>query len=359
MSPEAAVPSDGRLVWTVTGPVYPDELGVTLVHEHLLCDGSAFFEPGDFDDADHFAHEPVARSNIERIRQASCSNLDNLRLRDAELAASELREFAALGGRTVVDVTSRVGLGRDPIGLRSLAARTGLQIVMGCGFYCEYTYPESIADSSVDELAGSLVEEVRGGVDGTRAGIIGEIGVNGQERGTMRYLGEMTPDEEKVLRAAAWACGETNAAITIHQPNRPSAVPAIMRVLEEEGAPPERVILGHMSSVADFATHLAALERGYWIGYDNFGMGDLANTWYRPVSDAQRIEWLLEVFRRGFGHRLLISHDVWCKVQLRRYGGAGYGHILRSIVPLLREGGLSDGDIRQLLVGNPAEVLAF
>ena len=53
------------------------------------------------------------------------------------------------------------------------------------------------------------------GVDGVRAGVIGEIGVNGQERGSLRYLGEITPDEEKVLRAASRACLESGAALCI------------------------------------------------------------------------------------------------------------------------------------------------
>jgi phosphotriesterase-related protein len=231
---------------------------------------------------------------------------------------------------------------------------------MGCGFYCEYSHPDMVARASVEELTGFIVRELTEGVDGgIRAGIIGEIGINGQERGTLRYLGQMTPDEEKALRAAARASLETGAAICVHQPNRASAVPEIIRVLEEEGARPDRVILAHMSSVLDFAAHLDALGRGYWIAYDNFGMEHLANTWYQPITDEQRVEWLLEVFRRGYGGRVLISHDVWCKVQLRRFGGGGYGHILRVIVPRLREEGLTEIDIEQVLVGNPAEVLAF
>jgi phosphotriesterase-related protein len=123
--------------------------------------------------------------------------------------------------------------------------------------------------------------------------------------------------------------------------------------------PPDRVILGHMSSVPDFAVHLEALDQGYWVAYDNFGMARLANARYRPLSDEQRVEWLIEIFRRGLGARVLVSHDVWCKVQLRRYGGEGYGYILRTIVPQLLEGGLSEGDVEQLLVRNPATVLAF
>jgi phosphotriesterase-related protein len=339
--------------------VSPDELGITLHHEHLLVDGACFFELADSDDAQEFADSPLTPEIVPRVRGASCSNHDNLRLDDVELATAELGEYARLGGRTVVDVTSSVGLGRNPAGLREISQRTGLHVVMGCGFYCEYSHPDFVARASVDELAELILRELRDGVDGIRAGVIGEIGINGQERGTLRYLGEITPDEEKALRAASRACVESGAALCIHQPNRSTAVPVILRILGEERVPPERVILGHMSSVPDFSVHLEALDEGYWIAYDNFGMARLANAWYRPLSDDQRVEWLLDVFRRGFGAHVLVSHDVWCKVQLRRFGGDGYGHILRTVVPELLAGGLSEADVDQLLVRNPATVLAF
>jgi phosphotriesterase-related protein len=338
--------------------VEPAAFGVTLVHEHLLLDGACFFERGSGPDADAFAELPLTPEIVARVRSASCSNHDNLLLDDIELAVAELAEFTALGGRAVVDATSSVGLGRDPQGLRELSERAGVHVVMGSGFYCEYSHPDFVASAETDELAALILAEILEGVDGVRAGVIGEIGVNGQEKGSLRQVGEMTPTEERSLRAACRASLETGAAMIVHQPNRASAVPAILRVLESEGARPERVVLAHMSSVPEFSAHLEVLEHGYWIAYDNFGMA-LANRWYRPIEDSQRIEWALEVVRRGFLDRLLVSHDVWCKVQLRRYGGGGYGHILRTIVPQLREGGLSEEDVERLLVHNPAGVLAF
>jgi phosphotriesterase-related protein len=350
--------ANGKSVWTVLGPVEPTQLGVTLPHEHLLVDGSCFFER-DAPEAAELADLPLTEEIVPRVRAASCANKDNLLLVDRDLTVAELGEFAGLGGDTVVDVTSTFGLGRDPHGLLELAQRTSLHVVMGCGVYCEYSHPDMVAGLTVEALTEIFVREVTEGVDGIRAGIIGEIGINGQERGTLRYVGEMTADEEKCLRAAARACLETGAAVCVHQPNRSTAVPEIMRVLEEEGTPPERVILGHMSSIPDFAFHVEALDRGYWIAYDNFGMGHLANARYRPLADQQRIAWLLDVFRLGYGSRVLVSHDVWCKLQLRRFGGGGYGHILRTIVPTLLEDGLSEDDIDRLIIRNPAEVLAF
>jgi len=67
---------------------------------------------------------------------------------------------------------------------------------------------------------------------------------------------------------------------------------------------------------------------------------------------------LIELLDAGFGDQLLISQDVCTKVQLLEYGGSGYGHILRSILPRLRRRGVDDATVRKLLVENPARVLA-
>ena len=347
-----------RWIWTVNGPVDPQEIGITLVHEHLLSDGSCYFRPTSTADAEEFAHEALSEGMIERVRANSVANYDNLRLDDADLVATEIAEFRDMGGQTIVDVSS-IGLGRDPLGLRLLSERTGVRVVMGCGFYCEYSHPDRVRQATVADLAAAMVHEVLDGVDGVRAGVIGEIGINGQERGTWRLVGEMTADEEKVLRAAIRASDETGAAVIIHQPNRSSAVPEILRILREEHATPHRVILGHMSSIPDFYMHLLALDNGYWIAYDNFGMGHLRNAWFHPINDRQRIDWLRKLFAKGYSDQLLISHDVWCKAQYRRYGGQGYGHILRSVVPQLLDHGLSKSDMSRLLVDNPARALAF
>ena len=143
---------------------------------------------------------------------------------------------------------------------------------MGCGWYCEYSCDPWVLTATIDQLMQIMISDLTEGIDGVRSGIIGEIGINGQERGTLNYVGEMTTMEERCLRAACRASVETKAPLSIHQPNRASAVPAILSILESEKVSPEKVILCHMSSIWDFSMHLYALERGYRIGYDNFGM---------------------------------------------------------------------------------------
>ncbi|MBO67243.1 MAG: hypothetical protein CL398_02930 [Acidiferrobacteraceae bacterium] len=342
---------------TVQGLTPEDDLGITLTHEHLFSDGSSFFELDDADDAEEFANLPVTPDLIERVILSSCSNKDNINLDNPEIAISELEDFVQLGGRTIVDVTPE-GMGRDPHVLQMISRRSGVPIVMGCGFYCEYSCEPWVLTATTDELMQRMVKDLTEGVDGIRSGIIGEIGINGQERGTLNYVGDMTPMEERSLRAACRASIETGAPLSIHQPNRASAVPAILSVLESENVLPEKVILCHMSSIWDFSMHLYALERGYRIGYDNFGMM-LKNSRMRYLDDSQRMDWLAEVFKKGYGDQVLVSHDIWCKAQWKSFGGGGYGHFLRTIVPALLSRGFTDSDIDLLLVKNPSALIAY
>jgi phosphotriesterase-related protein len=345
-------------VMTVLGPVEPERLGRTLVHEHLFVDlrHCSFTPPRP--ELASLADARVAEVDPGILRANSCAVRDNLVLDDAALAAAELERFSRAGGGAIVDVTPP-DIGRSPERLRALAAASGVSIVMGCGHYCEIAHGEDVASRSEDELFEAIVAELDGRhPSGIRPGIIGEIGVNGEERGTRVRTGEMTATERRALRAAARASRATGAPMTVHLPSRASAVPATIAELRSVDAPLDRISLSHMDTVDDFAMHDEALDRGLWIQYDCFGMA-LRNDWYTDPGDERRIDWLNRHRRRDRLDRVLVSHDVWCKAQLASYGGGGYAHLLTNVAPRLLERGFGDGDVEQLLVRNPAEFLTW
>ena len=352
------VDAAGR-VMTVLGPVAPESLGRTLVHEHLFIDlrRSSFVEPPG--EVSGIADSPVSALDRGLLERFSCSVEDNLVLDDAALAAKEVARFAEAGGGAIVDVTP-IDIGRRPEDLRRVSRETGVAIVMGCGHYCEISYADGVADRSEDELAQAIVAELVHGVgeSGVRPGIIGEIGVNGEERGTRRLVGSMTETERRVLRAAARAATDSGAPMTIHLPSRASSVRPVLSELEAVDAPFDRISLSHMDSIPDFALHEEALERGLWIQYDCFGM-TLENDWYHDPGDEQRIAWLARHREAGRLDRVLVSHDVWCKAQLAAYGGGGYDYLLTRIVPRLRETGFTETDLDQLFVRGPREFLTW
>ncbi len=359
--------ASGR-VMTVSGPITPDEMGVTLMHEHILLDASKKWtaSPGTSDLSgpacpchSSWAMRPLAMDMLGEIAMNPLGNRDNCMLDNAELATEELKKFHELGGRTVVDPTN-VGIGRDPATLRKISQETGLNIVMGAGYYLQPSHPGYVHPESTDQLARRIIRDVggagpeEGGSEEDRgprilAGIIGEIGISSV----------MTKDEEKVLRAAAIASAVTTVPLSVHLPAWMRVAHTVLDIAEEEGADLSHVILCHMNpsfSDPDYQHSLA--DRGAWLEYDMISM-----SYYYPEEDAQcpsddeNATAITRLFERGYGKKVLVSHDVFLKSMLTRYGGHGYGYILRHFVPRLKRYGLQDRDIEQLLVTNPRRAM--
>jgi predicted metal-dependent phosphotriesterase family hydrolase len=54
-----------------------------------------------------------------------------------------------------------------------------------------------------------------------------------------------------------------------------------------------------------------------------------------------------------------MSHDVGFRNGLRTFGGFGYAHIPTRIAAYLRQQGLDDAELDQLLVQNAARIFAY
>ena len=341
------------LVHTVLGPVRPEELGRTTTHEHLFIDFLCMFKAPSEASEQYRAFQPVALENLGWVRYDPFRNRDNLQLLDEGTAISEAMLFKRAGGGTIVDATT-IGIGRDPKALARIARATGLNIVMGAGYYVDAVHPEGMDETSAADIAGEIVADITTGVGdtGVRAGIIGELGCSWP----------LTENERKVLQAGAGAQQETGAPVLIH-PGRNEAAPfEILEVLAEAGADLSRVIMGHLDRTFHDEGKLIELARmGCYLEYDLFGW----ETSFYPLSesdmpnDVQRIGFIKTLIGAGYGSRIVIAQDVFGKHQLAKYGGHGYAHILENIVPRMREKGISQEDIGSILVANPARILAF
>ena len=335
-------------VQTVTGPVPATNLSVTLVHEHLYADMTSLLRVHGYASA---GEAPLDPASAAEARWNPGTFLDNYRLTDVELTLTELEPLARAGCRTVVDATP-LGLGRSPAQLAAISRGSGLNVVMGCGWYLEGTHPPDVARADEDALAARMIGEIRHGVDdtGIRPGVIGEIGT-----GPVR-----SSQEEKVLRAAACAQRETGLALTVHLHPWSKRGTYVLDVLEDEGAAPDRTILNHMTTAFDDdAYQLALLERGVFLAYDLFGFDhSLLSLGRYPPSDFDVAGHVVALAERGWVGQLLVSQDVGVKTRLRAYGGWGYAHLLEHVVPLLRQLGLGPSELETLLVTNPRRVLA-
>jgi phosphotriesterase-related protein len=340
-------------VQTVRGLVAPEQLGPTMMHEHLLIDLRPIFDEPTDPDERALGHARMTLANLSWVTMNWCRNLDNLLLDDIDLAVQEALLFKRAGGGTIVDVTN-VGLKRDPLALRGIAERTGLHIVMGCSYYHAFFHPPEIAAKTEEAIRDEIVRDILEGVDGTgvRAGIIGEIGCSSP----------MHPNEAKVLRGSALAQAKTGAPITIH-PGRDVASPfEIMDILEAAGADPRRVVMGHMERTGLERGRLRDLaRRGCYLEYDWFG--EVRPTWpYGRVdvpSDGERIKTIAGIFEDGYGDQVLLSQDVCFKTRLASYGGPGYGHTIKYVAEWMRALGISAEHVDDMIVNNPRRVLQF
>jgi phosphotriesterase-related protein len=123
-------------VMTVLGPIDARTLGITLMHEHILNDCRCWWHKPPEPERQHLAEGPVRLEILGELRMDPFVNLANCALDDEPLAISELGMFAGLGGRSIVDPTCR-GIGRNPEALARISTATGLNIVMGAGYYLE------------------------------------------------------------------------------------------------------------------------------------------------------------------------------------------------------------------------------
>jgi phosphotriesterase-related protein len=308
-------------IQTVLGTIDPAAIGFTLPHEHTQ----------------------IALWQIE-------GRWDYWQLsRDQPLILDELAKLRAVGGGGLVDLTLP-GVGRDPVWLRALAEASGLHLVMGCGWYRGAYYPPEarIERRSVDDLADELVREFVDGVadTGIRPGIIGEIGTDKPW---------ISPAEERVHRAVARAARRTGMAISTH-----AVMSAVgldqLRVFEEEGMDPSRVIIGHADSYPVLDHYLEIVRRGANVEFDFLGMS------FTPTErhgEGRIVALICELIGRGHADRILLSQDVCHDSQLSRYEGNGYAYVAETFLPRLRAAGVSLSDIETITVANPRRLLTI
>lgn len=333
-------------IQTVLGPITADELGPTSMHEHVFADFRVYRQP----DVEGTPEDRrVTPETYEFIRHNALVLEDNLLLDDIEAVVDELSAVAALGGSGLLECTTP-GVGRSPEVLQDVSRRSGMHIMMGCGWYVHDSHPELVERSSVDELAAILIGELRDGVEGTgvRPALMGEIGTGAP----------WTDRERKVVAACGAASAATGAAVSIHLQANGRFALDVLETLVREGAQPERMILGHMDAVLDRGYHRAVAETGAVLAYDCFGQEIEVAGHFKDPTDLERLEFVELMLADGRAAQLVLGCDVWLKFLLRTYGGKGYEHLLASVVPALRNDlGVADDVIEQILVENPRRLL--
>ena len=306
-----------QTVMAVTGPIGANELGTTLIHEHILVDfiGAAKYDPQRWNDDD------VIRKvlpYLEEVKKAGC--------------------------KTIVDCTPNL-LGRDVQLLQRLSKQSGLSIVTNTGYYGgsdEKFLPPQVFTESASELAKRWVAEWENGIDGT-----------GVKPGFMKISvnpASLSIASRKLTEAAAITHLRTGLTIASHTGPAVAAFEEI-EILKVQGVSPEAFVWVHAQSEKNFEEYIKAVRIGAWVSLD--GVGD--------SNIQQYVENLARLKKEKALHRILISHDAGWYEPGKPDGGSfrGYTTIFNKLIPTLKENGFTDNDIDQLLVVNPREAFAI
>ncbi len=300
------------MIETLRGPMPPDVLGLTYVHEHLLT------RPPDW-----------------RIEEDPDYLLD-----DPERGLAELERFYHLGGRTLVDATAR-DYGRDARALLAIAERTSVNIVAVTGWN-RGDYGDEALLAHDDTLAAIMLGDLLEGMDGTsaRAGIA--------KLGTSE--GVILPVEERIARAVGRVQAQTGCPVLTHTTRGTMALEQLA-LLEAEGADLGKVALSHMDQNLDFDLLVEICLRGAYVLFDG-----PSKTKYAP--DSARIDMLRRLVEAGHADRLLVSGDMGRRSYLHSYGGGpGFEYILGTFLPLMRREGFDEALIETIFVQSPARWL--
>ncbi|MBS7635284.1 hypothetical protein KEJ34_07380 [Candidatus Bathyarchaeota archaeon] len=314
-------------IQTVLGPISPEELGITMMHEHI-----------------------VARFN------------EKLENRELDYAVKELKKAKMMGCQTIVEVSPpKMFLegkgGRNIRFLEKVAKETGLNIICCTGYY---QIPPEIKKKSVEDIADEMIKEITEGIEDTniRAGVI-KVAANNVP---------LNPSEEKIFLAAGMAQSQTGVPVCCHSIFGPLEQ---LETLIKGGANPEHCYFSHVEAefgwegrtLQDEAKYLLEIaRRGGSLLFNNFGFEHDT-----PWNDLVYI--ICHLVEEGFSNRVLISMDVnWVihnngLVELEAEDvnpecrKRNYAYLFTHAIPALEKAGINKKTIEKFLIDNPKNIL--
>jgi phosphotriesterase-related protein len=341
-------------VMTVLGPINPNELGNTSTHDHIIIDFEAILNEPLNKSEIHMMDEMISIENLGWVRFNWSSSKDNLNYTDINLACSELNHFKEAGGKTIVDVTN-IGLGRSPEKLKKISNKTGINIVMGAGFYVELAQTKGYTKDGVEFLYETIINDINLGVGETqiKSGIIGEVGCSWP----------WTDNEKLSMQASVLAHKNSGLPLLIHPGRNQYAPLEIIKYIDDLGANLENVVLGHIDrTIFDFEILKETAETGVFLNLDLWGHDSpfypLAPDAYMP-GDHERIKMVEFLIDQGFEDSILLAHDICTKHRLKKYGGHGFDHLLNRVVPWMKNRNIEDVIINKMMIKNPQKMLTI
>lgn len=312
------------MVNTVNGPILVDELGITLMHEHITY--------ADWGMRENFGHRFCQKDLI------------------ADAAVERFNRLKQYGVKTIVDA-SVPNIGRDVSLIKEVSERTGLNFIVSSGFYYQQEpYLEYRPENQIYQL---LREECEKGVVDTNIypGIMkAASGPNGLDDYTI-----------KLHRAIGRVAADLNLPIFCHHNPLSKCGGQIIDILEEVGVPANKIILGHTGDSNDIEYIESLLKRGCYIGMDRFGYCDMGN------NLENRVNTIATLVDKGYANQMFLSHDLAVFMGVYDYWpefvknelfhpNVDYTFLFEKAIPALKEKGVNDQTILEMLQNNPRDI---
>jgi len=312
-----------KTIMTVTGPVSPDRLGITLMHEHFT-----FAYPG------WFADDSLTPYNRDAAEAVCLKVLDDVK---------------KLGVKTIVDATAADVGGRDPILLKNLSVKSGVNIIAATGLFPEsvgaggyYRWQSTMRGRNLEEDIYELFStEINLGIrgSGVKAGVI--------KVATGDPI--ISDYESTVFQAAVKAAKETGVPIITHT-EAATVGPDQQDLLLRLGSDPGGIMIGHQNNSESIDYALRQLEKpGFYLGFDRVN----------PLMSTAAEDNIVSLVARGYGDRIMISHDcifVWLGrpgTLPPQYAEWYPDYLFKKLLPKMKRAGVTDEQIRRILVDNP------
>jgi phosphotriesterase-related protein len=320
-------------VQTVTGSIDAEELGTTLIHEHLV-----------FRDEAVLAEWPHAGT----VRESDPpETVDEDGAFEAALEAA--RSVVERGVKTIAEPTAMFG-GRDVRFSGRVAEETGLQVIPCTGIYTYDYLPHYFLFRDEDAMADLFVHDIEQGIQGTEIKAA-FLKCAADEPG-------LTPNVEKVHRAIARASVRTGTPIMAHSRPASGTGPKQVEIFEDEGVDLSRVQIAHTGDTDDLDYIERLLDKGVFIGMDRYGLEI-----FLPMD--RRNATVTALLERGYADRMFLSQDFCATLdwyppemgrQLMEQGAAkdwSMTLVFDQVIPALREAGMTDEQLQTMMVENP------
>jgi len=312
--------STKSVVETMNGPISTEDLGFTLMHEHIIvrAEGMAKNFPGVWN------QQPVLDKVLEMLTALKARGVD-----------------------TIVDLTV-LGLGRDVPMLLPVVKQAGIQVIAATGLYTFNDLPTYFRDRKTEEMVDLFVTDITKGIQGTQ--------VKAAILKCATDAPGFTPGVKKVLRAVARAHRRTGVPISTHTHAATQRGLEQQDIFAAEGVDLGRVIIGHSGDSDDLEYLTKLLDRGSYIGMDRFGLDA-----YLP--EEKRIATIAKLCQKGWAERMVLSHDTMVYFDVYELGKIetfrpnwNYFHIVNNIIPKLLEAGVSPKQIDLMTRDNPRRI---